>query len=199
MKQTMLKRVTDYVRPCATPRRLCECSLLVAYNAGGVSERLPEIVLPRAVSAALCAVGHSATALSPNADTCARCCQIRVGADYWSRHQDRRPALAARTQRRVCARAQLPVAFRFTGTEVQAAGMWGVTGAIGAIWLVRLDLPCNTGPGMPARSARRCAARGEGAALLTKRGFSVRTGTPGPARSVVGVPVLMRTREPAAY
>ena len=77
------------------------------------------------------------------------------------------------------------MALRFTGTEVQAAGMWGVTGAVGAIWLVRLDLPCNTGQGMSARSARRCAARGEGATLLTKRDYSVCTGAPGPARSAV--------------
>ena len=28
MKQTMLKRVTDYVRPCAAPGVLAQCSLL---------------------------------------------------------------------------------------------------------------------------------------------------------------------------
>ncbi len=83
-----------------------------------------------------------------------------MGADYWSRHQDRRRAVAARTQQCVCACAQLPVAFRFTGTEVQAAGMWGVTGAVGAIWLVRLDLPCTTGPGVSARSARKAVLPG---------------------------------------
>ena len=33
--------------------------------------------------------------------------------------------------------AQLPPAFRFSGTDVQAAGLWGMTAAVGAVWLVR--------------------------------------------------------------
>ncbi len=89
------------------------------------------------------------------------------------------------------------MAFRFTGTEVQAAGMWGVTGAVGAIWLVRLDLPCTTGPGVSARSARKAVLPGGrcGAARQARLQRACSDAKPGALR---GVFVLL-SREPAAY
>jgi hypothetical protein len=63
MKQTMLKRVTDYVRPALLPGVLVSVACWQRATAGGVSERLPEIVTPlrsRSSSLPCRALGHCA-------------------------------------------------------------------------------------------------------------------------------------------
>lgn len=38
----------------------------------------------------------------------------------------------------------LPVPFRFTGSDVSAAALWGVTGVVGAVYLVQVSIAVFT-------------------------------------------------------
>ncbi len=51
------------------------------------------------------------------------------------------PAYTHVSNRSICCVQYLPPQMRLTPTVIQSVGIWGGTAALGAIWLVQVNLP----------------------------------------------------------